>query len=237
MDKAMHDEETKAQPAKQGIGIDRRSLMIGGGLTALGALSYLRSPVMLAQPIDPDKFSAAIPETVGQWTSRKSSEIVLPPQDDSNTLYENLETRIYEGVGLPSIMFLVAFNSIQQNDVHAHRPEVCYPAGGFPILQNQPIEVDFGSKTIAGRELLADRGGPTERIIYWLRVGTTFTTSWAEQRLAMALQNLQGIVPDGTLVRVSSIEAPGNSNHAVIMQFIEEFIASTSPSFRQSVLL
>jgi EpsI family protein len=217
--------------------MDRRSIIIGAGLTAAGALAYLRTPVAVGEPFKPASFSDAIPTTVGGWTSRKSAEVVLPPQDDSNKLYENLETRVYEGQGLPAMMLLIAFSSIQQNDIQVHRPEVCYPASGYPIVWSKPIEIGFGSANLAGRELLADRGGLRERIVYWVRVGNAFPTNWAEQRTTMALQNLQGSIPDGALFRVSSIEEPDSSNSAALRQFIEMFLSTVSPSFRQSVLL
>jgi EpsI family protein len=220
-----------------GLAMDRRSLVVDAGLTAAAALAYLRMPVAMEQAFKPARFSAAIPATVGGWTSRKSAEVVLPPQDDSNELYGNLETGVYEGLGLPAIMLLIAFSSIQQNDIQVHRPEVCYPASGYPILWSRSREIDFGSATIVARELVADRGGLRERIVYWVRVGSAFPTNWAEQRTTMARQNLQGSIPDGALFRVSSIEAPDSPSSAALLQFIEMFLSTVSPSFRQSVLL
>jgi EpsI family protein len=233
----MSEREDKAQMKARGFTVDRRSLVIGAGLTAAGAFAHLRSPVAAGQPLEPTSFSAAIPATVAGWTSRKSAEVVLPPQDESNKLYENLETRIYEGPNLPAMMLLIAFSSIQQNDIQVHRPEVCYPASGYPILWSKPIEIGFRSTNVMARELLADRGGLRERIVYWVRVGNAFPTNWAEQRTTMALQNLQGSIPDGALFRVSSIEEPDSSNSAALTQFIEMFLSTVPPSFRQSVLL
>lgn len=233
----MNDALDRESQSRRGINIDRRSLVIGAGLSALGVLSYLRTPEMLTPPITEDKFSAAIPKTVGRWSSRKSSEIVLPPNDEANKIYENIETRIYEGPDLPSMMLLIAFSSTQQDDIQVHRPEVCYPASGYPILQNRPIQFDFRSTTITGRELLADRGGLKERIVYWVRVGNSFPTTWRQQRLSMAMQHLQGVIPDGTLFRLSTVEGPDESKQDVILNFIEAFLADVSPSFRQSVLL
>jgi EpsI family protein len=230
-------EKLDRDQAKSGVpAIDRRSLVIGTGLAAAGALACLRAPVVVGQSFNAAGFSAAIPGTVGGWTSRKSAEIVLPPQDDSNKLYDNIETRVYEGPGLPVMMLVIAFSSVQQNDIQVHRPETCYPASGYPILWSQPTEISIGSARISGRELLADRGGLRERIVYWVRVGNAFPRSWFEQRVTMALQHLHGAIPDGALFRVSSIEEPDISNAAAILQFIETFVGEASPSFRQSVL-
>ncbi len=217
--------------------LDRRSILVGTGLAAAGALSYLVAPKAVAKPIENPTFSSAIPNRIGGWTSRKSQEIVLPPQDDSNQLYENQETRIYEGVGLPTIMFLIAYSSTQHNDVQVHRPEVCYPASGFPVISTEPTQISYRGREFAGRELLADRGGFHERIIYWIRVGGSFPTSWREQRINMALANLSGSVPDGVLFRVSAIEEPGKSTSAILRKFVTAFLDEVPQSFRQSVLL
>lgn len=217
--------------------MDRRSLLIGTGLTVLAGISYWRAPKAISKPLTGKMFADAIPSRVGNWTSRKTSELVLPPQDDSNKLYENLETRIYESPGLPAMMVLVAYSSIQQNDVQVHRPEVCYPASGFPILSSKPIEFAYGSTAVAAREVTADRGGLVERVIYWVRVGNSFPTSWASQRVAMAAANLSGTIPDGVLVRISAIEGPGEDVSPTLLRFIQAFLDQTPARIRNLVLL
>jgi len=230
-------ENPGARIHKVALNADRRSILIGVGLAASGAISFFAAPKATARPISQSNFRSAIPKNVGRWVSRSTQEIVLPPQDDSNKLYENQETRIYEGQGLPSVMFLVAFSSIQQNDVHVHRPEVCYPAGGFPIISNARTRISYLGKEFQARELVADRGGLKERIIYWTRVGTSFPTTWREQRITMALANLEGSVPDGVLFRVSALEDPGTNISEALRIFIQTFLNSLSPSFRDTVLL
>lgn len=233
----MKDQSDPLLQKAAGIKMDRRSLVLGAGLAAAGGLYYLREPAALAKPVKQENFSSAIPDKVAGWTSRKSQEVVLPPQDDSNELYENIETRIYEGPGLPAMMLLIAFSSVQQNDIQVHRPEVCYPASGFPIIWTRPTQIDLPSTSLSGRELLADRGGLQERILYWVRVGDTFPTSWAQQRLTMAAQNLKGRIPDGALFRVSAIEEPDNSSMEAILSFVEAFLGEVPASFRDNVLL
>lgn len=216
--------------------MDRRALLIGAGLTALAGVSYLRAPKAGIKPLAESEFRAAIPTVVGAWRSRPSAELVLPPQDDSNKLYENLETRIYEGDGLPAMMVLVAYSTIQQNDIQVHRPEVCYPASGYPIIGNRPTTLQFGSKLVNVTELTADRGGLMERIIYWVRVGDDFPLRWAEQRLSMAMANLRGGAPDGVLFRVSALEGPGDDVSLAIRRFIGLFVDQASPTMRDKIL-
>jgi EpsI family protein len=135
------------------------------------------------------------------------------------------------------MMALVAYSSVQQNDIQVHRPEVCYPAAGYPIISSRTTELNFDGKTIDAREVVADRGGVYERVIYWVRVGDEFPATWADQRIAMARANLQGKVPDGVLVRMSTIEEPGKSASSDLRTFIEAFLRACAPGFRGSILI
>jgi len=212
-------------------------MMIGCGLAGIAGLSYLSAPKASARILDEAKFRAGIPERVGGWRSRKAAELVLPALDEGDKLYENLETRIYEGRGLPAMMVLVAYSSVQQNDIQVHRPEVCYPAAGFPIVSSEETMLAFGRWSAEAREVVADRGGLFERVIYWVRVGDQFPTSWIDQRLAMAAANLKGTIPDGVLVRISTLEEPGSSTSSDIKTFIDAFLRASPPGFRDAVLL
>jgi EpsI family protein len=204
----MSDDERP--PAKTSL--DRRSLMLGSALLIGGGLTALRQPHASARPVPGDRFEAMIPAKVGGWTSHKSAEVILPPRDEaSDKLYQNLETRIYVGDGLPSVMFLCAYSSVQQNDVQVHRPEICYPASGYPIIKNIAKTIAVDGKQVNARFLIADRGGAREMILYWIRVGDRFPVDWRGQRIEMAKANLAGTIPDGVLLRISTIlddEAP-----------------------------
>jgi EpsI family protein len=187
-------------------GLNRRNLLLGGGMALCAGLTYAYSPQSTAKTIPDAEFKKLIPEKVGGWTSRSDVELILPPPDElSEKLYENLETRIFEGQGLPPIMFLIAYSSIQRNDVQVHRPEVCYPAAGLPITKNEPGKSQIGNVKLDSRFLIADRDGAQEMILYWTRVGDSYPLDWRSQRVEMAKANLSGAMPDGALIRFSTI--------------------------------
>lgn len=221
-----------------GIPLDRRSFIAGGVLLAGAGLSQLSHPQAFASPIPKAQFERMVPDNVGPWRSRRSAELVVKAEDgQQDKLYENLETRIYEGPDLPSIMLLIAYSSIQQNDILVHRPEVCYPASGFAIEQKRPATVDFGSKSINASELVADRGGLKEKILYWVRVGDNFPRGWVDLRLTTALSNVKGVTPDGVLFRVSTIYEQGNRlSVQTLIDFSRVFVAAAPPALRKVVL-
>ena len=229
--------DSSTNTAERGPAIDRRSMLIGLGLAGGAAFSSLSMPRAEASPIPTARFQSMIPGTVGGWRSRKTAEIVTAaPDEASDKLYQNLETRIYEGDQLPTIMLLIAYNNIQQNDVQVHRPEFCYPAAGYPIAWTKPIAIDLGPQTVEGRQLVARRDALNERIIYWVRVGEDYPVGWAEQRWRMALSNARGVIPDGLLFRVSTIEGGPFYSPNSLETFLKAFIGASSQQFRKEVL-
>jgi EpsI family protein len=205
--------------------IDRRSLLIGATLVGGALLAYSRQPSKVAVVMSDKDFRSLIPRQIGGWQSRKSDELVVPQEDEfSAKLYENLETFVYEGENIPTMMLLLAYNSVQQNDVQAHRPEVCYPASGYPIILSEEISLKYKNKQISGCYLIAERSPSSfEHIIYWIRIGDAFPTSWARQRLDMALMNASGIIPDGSLFRASTVNQSKVKNVNLVQSFIDQF--------------
>ena len=213
-------EKSELSETHSTLPLNRRSMVMGGALMACGALAIIRQPSSIAKPIDDNKFKSILPATVGPWRSRPSVELVLPPADAlSEKLYENLETRIYEGKDLPQIMFVIAYSSIQSDNVHVHRPEVCYPAAGLKIMSNEGLKLTVGNKKIAARFLAADRDGPVEYILYWVRVGKEFPAKWLDQRVEMMIANVAGHLPDGVLVRFSTISNDAAEASATLTNF------------------
>lgn len=203
--------------------IDRRGLLLGAGFALCGGASFVATPRQTSSRISEDAFQALLPAKVGGWTARVSSDLILPSADAlSDKLYENLKTYTYEGPGLPTIMFLIAYSSVQQNDVQVHRPEVCYPMAGYPILKNQPVEARIGNRGIPARYLTADRGALRELILYWTRVGHSYPLNWTQQRIEMARAGLSGALPDGALVRFSLISDSDTGALEMLSQFASQ---------------
>lgn len=226
---------TQKTPSVDLYRIDRRSLLIGATLIGGAALAFYREPAKVAVAIPDKVFRDLIPRQVANWQSRKSDELVVPQEDDFTAkLYENLETFVYEGANVPTMMLLLAYNSVQQNDVQAHRPEVCYPAGGYPIIFSEELSIKYKGKMISGRYLIAKRDSSSfEHIIYWIRIGDAFPASWARQRLDMALINASGIIPDGALFRVSTINQSSMKNINLVQDFIDKFAEMSGAKLAQ----
>ncbi|WP_445192452.1 exosortase-associated protein EpsI, V-type [Sphingomonas sp. Tas61C01] len=214
--------------------LSRRKMMIGMALAGTVALSELYVPKRSMPRLTEKSFTAMFPTTIGPWSYLTASGLILPPEDQlSRTLYEQLLTRTYASGDADPVMMVLAYSSIQEGRLQVHRPEVCYPASGFAILDNEPTEVKINDKfTLPARFLIADRGARREFILYWTRVGPDVPTRWFDQRLMMAKANLKGYIPDGMLARVSVIGNDRDEAMKTLQDFVRTLVGSVDRQAR-----
>jgi EpsI family protein len=134
-------------------------------------------------------------------------------------------------------MLVMAYSSVQEGRLQVHRPEVCYPASGFSILENVPAQVPITPGfAIPCRFLTADRGARREYILYWTRVGDAMPSRWFDQRLEMAKDNLQGFVPDGLLARVSIIGNDREEALKTLTRFVQTMVTGIGGAGRRMLI-
>jgi hypothetical protein len=56
--------------------------------------------------------------------------------------------------------------------------------------------------------------------------------SWKQQRIAVAEQNIRGIIPDAILVRVSTVRDDADGARATLQAFVRSLIESLPPDRR-----
>jgi EpsI family protein len=224
-----------SQPSEAAGGMGRRGFIVGGAMLATAAVVAARMPQAVAKPVRKEAFEAMMPDRAGNWTFYTASGVVLPPPDAlSDRLYDNLITRTYiDAAGTP-VMLLIAYNPTQDGVLQVHRPEICYPAGGYVLSPTVPIDVHGAAgRTIPGNFFSASGESRDEQVLYWTRVGTEFPRSWFEQRVSVARANLNRIIPDGVLVRVSMIGGDRASSMPVLEDFIRSFQTAAPQGLRK----
>ena len=175
------------------------------------------------------------PTTFAGWKIDTSlaPQLVSPDmQQFLAKIYDQTLSRTYvDGKG-QRIMLSVAYGGDQSDATRAHRPEVCYPAQGFQIMANQTGMVATPSHPLRVRQLVAKTGGRTEPISYWVTVGDLTALSGTEQKLAQLSYSSRGVIPDGMLVRVSSIDNNSAAAYALHGEFIVEMISPGTPALK-----
>jgi EpsI family protein len=218
--------------------LNRRSVLIGTALLGIGGVAIARQPKPDAAPVRKEALDRLVPAKVGDWAYHDTSGLVLPPPDAlSDALYSGLVTRTYISPNRMPVMLLVAYSNVQDGMLQVHRPEVCYPAGGYRLSPTRVEQVPNGVGGGINANLFSAEGvSRTEQVLYWTRIGNLFPTSWFDQRMAVLRANLDGRIPDGILVRVSTL-APGmGAAHADLAAFAAQLVKSASPSARQLLI-
>jgi EpsI family protein len=217
--------------------LDRRKVLLGLLFGSAAAVAAWRLPRKRLDYLGRQKLDNLVPKTIGPWKFVAASGLVIPPEDQlSRTLYSQLLTRVYADGDNPPVMLLIAQAAGQTGILQVHRPETCYPASGYQISPVTQHAVSLGGSTLTTNALSATNEGTTENIIYWTRVGDRIPTSWKQQKLDVAEENLRGIIPDAVLVRVSTVNGDEAAARTTLDAFTKSLIESIPPS-RRSVLI
>ncbi|HEV2593853.1 MAG TPA: EpsI family protein [Sphingomicrobium sp.] len=212
---------------------DRRKFLTGLLFGSAAAFAYLRRPRVKLDYLGADKLEVLIPKTIGKWKYETASGLVVPPDDPFEKLiYAQVLTRIYVDGKNPPIMLLVAQNGSQTGFLQIHRPEICYTAGGYEISPITPHPIPVNGTIVPANRMDATNGGPVEHVVYWTRVGDQIPPTWRDQKLAVAEQNLKGVIPDAILVRISTVSNDGDTALQTIDQFVSAMLNSVPPSRR-----
>ena len=179
------------------------------------------------------------PKAFGDWfvDQRMPAQLVSPDtQAVIDKIYNQTLSRNYVNQKGDRIMLSVAYGGNQSEGTRAHRPEVCYPAQGFQILSSQYAEMKAGDRQMRVHQLVAKAGGRVEPISYWVMVGERVALSGTEQKLAQLSYSLRGFIPDGMLVRVSSIDADAAAAYKLHQAFVADMSKAISPEMRAQVI-
>ena len=217
--------------------IDRRKMLVGLLFCSVAGIAAWRRPDEHLDYLGHQTLENLVPKTLGPWKFVAASGLVVPPDDQlAQATYSQMLTRVYSDGVNALIMLLIAQSGSQSGVLQIHRPETCYTASGFSISPVTPRRIPLGSTTLPANAMDATSEGYTEHIIYWTRVGNRMPATWKQQRLAVAEQNLRGIIPDAILVRVSTVRNDGDNARRSLDSFVRAMIAAI-PTDRRHVFV
>jgi len=230
------DEEPRGElPASTGL--SRRNALIGLTLACASGVAFARRPVVSNKPVREKTFESWIPSNFASWQGVSQSGVVLPPPDAlRDRLYDNLVTRVFVADDQPPVMLLVAYNNMQDGVLQVHRPEVCYPVGGFKLSETRQIMLSAEGTSIPANIFTATGPNRVEQVAYFTRLGASFPRTWAEQRMAVIRANLAGEIPDGIMMRVSALGIDQRQAETLLQRFSSDFIDHVNPQLRRLLL-
>jgi len=175
------------------------------------------------------------PSTFGDWKMDSASPIVLPSADVQaklDKIYNQILTRTYVNRSGYKIMLSVAYGGDQSDGLAVHRPEICYPAQGFEVLRISDENLLLGGQSIPVTRLITKKATRTEPVTYWIVNGDVPVGKRFDARLVQLRYGLKGLIPDGMLIRISSIDIEPANAFGVHNEFATELAASLPASRR-----
>lgn len=216
----------------------RRTALIGGMLALTSAAGA--GVKLLERQEAPFRglLGGGIPKRLGPWAAMETTNLVRPEEEPAEeTRYDQEVSRIYEAPDQLPVMLLIAFGSTQSDTLQVHRPEFCYPAAGFKIEPRDEASIPLGGGgQVPAAFFTGVRGDRVEHILYWTRLGEQFPTTWVQQHIARAKNSLQGLVPNGVLVRASVIGSDANSAREQLTSFLAALVQRSSPVAQRALI-
>lgn len=214
-----------------------RYLIVGFAmLLAAGLAPAMRPTLKYSDVVGVINLETMIPKQFGDWSVDPN---VVPIQVSPDVqamldkIYAQLVSRTYVNKAGQRVMLSIAYGTDQAGEAtQVHRPEFCYAAQGFQLLKNSVDDVTtrFGSLTV--KRLVAVSGPRTEPITYWITIGDTAALPGVRRKLTQLRYGLTGTVPDGMLVRVSSIDRNELEAYRIQDQFVNSLLATLSEKDR-----
>jgi EpsI family protein len=204
-------------------------------LLSAGMASALRPTISLADERTPISLKTMVPTAFGDWQEQRnvSAAIVDPTQTALlDKIYSETLTRTYVNKVGYRVMLSIAYGKNQSDALQLHKPEICYPAQGFVLLAKEAGTLDLLGKPIAAVRLQTKLGVRVEPITYWTVVGDHITKSGIDKKLTEMRYALTGRIPDGMLVRVSSIDTGTDNAYAMQGQFANQMVQAIAPDLR-----
>lgn len=204
-------------------------------LFAVGGAYGLKPTQKIADAAPPVDLASMIPTAFGDWKEDllRATQIVDPLQQQMiEKIYSKTLQRTYVNSDCYHVTLSIAYGTNQSDSMQVHKPEVCYPAQGFVLHEKRSDELmtPFGALPIT--RVRASQGARNEPITYWTTVGDRVIESGLHKKIVEMGYGLSGRIPDGMLIRVSSIDAETNSAYEIQGHFIDQLLGAAEPQHR-----
>lgn len=206
-------------------------------MTASAVLSSVAKPThMLADTRQQLKIEPLIPIHFDDWSVVPNSGGIVNPQaeDFINRFYSETVSRIYENSKGQRVILSIAYGKNQSDDFQVHRPEICYPAQGFQVRTNVKTQLNTPNGVIPVRRLETVLSQQRyEPVTYWTTLGDFAVSGGVEKKLLDIRYAMKGLVADGLLFRLSSIDRDSAKAFDLHEQFARSLLSHVGQAERR----
>lgn len=204
------------------------SLVLGAAMALTSALGGALTPrVKVAEAQEHFSLDAMIPRRFAGWVVDDTIVPLKPDPERQSVLekiYDQTLSRTYVNQAGQRVMLSIAYGGDQSRALQLHLPEVCYVAQGFDMVKvgEGTLETRFGAVPV--KRLVARQNSRNEPISYWITVGDKAIKSGIQQKIQRLAYGLSGKIPDGMLVRVSTIQTDEREAYRLQDRFVGEML-------------
>jgi EpsI family protein len=202
------------------------SWLAGAAMLCCAALASAWHPVAVPQP--GFQLETLIPAQFGGWRIDASVIPIAPTpdvQENLDKLYGQIVSRTYVNDRGERMMLVVAYGGDQSDSLKAHRQEVCYTAQGFSVGSVHRDNLSLQGVSVPLVRMHAQKGGRSEPVSYWFTMGDRVVIGRVDRLIAQIGYGLAGKIPDGLLVRVSSISRDVPASYAAQDDFLRGLLS------------
>lgn len=209
--------------------------------TSLGMLAIMLFTVVMTLVARPDalmseqrpafNLETAVPKQFGDWISVEhySAEIMDPRTTGAlKEIYDQTLSRMYQNSSGYRVMVSIAYGQDQRGGMKLHYPDGCYAAQGFRVNRRTESDVSTPLGSLGVNRIKASLDRRVEPITYWIMIGDKAVLGRFNTRLAEISYGMQGVIPDGLLFRISSIDSKVENAYRLQDQFIGSLAESLS---------
>lgn len=179
-----------------------------------------------AEGAAPD-LQSLVPASFGDWSIDPAVVPVAPSAEVKaklDRIYGATLSRTYVNSEGERMMLVVAYGGDQSDALKAHRQEVCYTAQGFSVSGIEQARLQAAGREIPVTRMHAVLGDRSEPVTYWFTMGDRVVRGRLERLEVQLASGLRGVVPDGMLVRVSSLSTDPAAAYARQQRFVAQLL-------------
>lgn len=215
--------------------MSRRGMLIAGAMASVAAATAAaRHALADGRKSSPPQLARIVPTSFADWRELPTAPSVVTAQTQEmlQSIYNEILARVYVAGDGYQVMLSIAYGGDQRGILRAHKPEVCYPAQGFKLLDINDRDLDTEFGRIPTRTMRTVLGSRNEPVMYWFAfAGRTSASGW-QRRLQSLRMTMTGQVPDGLLFRVSSIDADAPRAWRRQGEFVRALLGACTPVAR-----
>ncbi|MEC5218872.1 EpsI family protein [Actimicrobium sp. GrIS 1.19] len=205
------------------------SFSLGALMLLTTGLTHVMTPTTyFAQSRPKSTLERAVPKQFGDWKEeiQQTANIISPDRIALlNKLYSETLTRTYVNSAGERVMLSIAYGQDQRKGNEVHYPEVCYPAQGFELTSLTPsvLKTEQGSIVVNRLETNLSKQR-YEPVTYWTTIGNQVTLGGSDKRVKELAFGLKGVIPDGLVFRVSTIDREPSHAYGVQDAFVNALL-------------